>query len=222
VAVRGPALALLSAEEKARYGRFYFDRDREVFMAAHALKRSLLSRYLSCGPDELSFEVGEYGRPELRGSTGLRFNLTHTQGLVACVIHDERDCGVDAEWRGRTPNLPALTKRCFVPAEAEGIDAQPDPLRRFFELWTLKESYIKARGMGMTLPLRGFWFTGEGSPALGFGARSDVETSPGAWRFELFEPTEEHQVAVALWVGERDAGANAIRCRPFSPSSLGL
>jgi len=220
--VRNPALALLNAEERARHQRFYFDRDRDVFLAAHALKRALLSRYLGCAPDELTFEVGEYGRPELTGPGGLRFNLTHTRGLVACVVHDERDCGVDAEWRGRTPDLPALTKRCFVPEEIEGIDAQADPLRRFFELWTLKESYIKARGMGMALPLQGFWFTGPGSPHEGFGARSDVEAAPKAWCFELHEPTPEHQLAVALHVDDGSAEPGGILWRPLSPTGLDL
>ena len=194
-------LSWLNPEERARYARFHFDADREIFLAAHALKRQVLAHYLGEEPASFAFDVGEYGRPELQGSPALRFNLTHTRGLVACVIHDARPCGVDVEWRGRTPELPRLVKRCFVADEANGIDSHPDPLRRFFELWTLKEAYIKARGMGMALPLHGFWFREKPSLEEGFGAREDVELTPEAWQFEMHETTAGHQLAVAVRAG---------------------
>jgi 4'-phosphopantetheinyl transferase len=156
-----PALAL-SATERDRMARLYFARDRQAYAAAHALVRHLLS---ACAPEVApgawQFTVSSYGRPELPPPwERLRFNLSHTDGLVACVAGLDVDCGIDVEAvRPRHAGLgtagQALASYALAPSERQVVSAAPEDLRPwlFCRYWTLKEAYVKARGMGMSLPL---------------------------------------------------------------------
>lgn len=93
------------------------------------------------------------GQPILAGSPegkGLKFNLTNTQGLVACVVTKDRDVGIDAEHIHRAAGSLDIAGRFFAPTEVQALRAFPaeEQTKRFFDIWTPKESYIKARGLG--------------------------------------------------------------------------
>src|SRR5258706_660501 len=94
-------LARLSDEERERHRRFHFERDRHSYLAAHALTRSVLGELVACAPEQLRFAAGPHGRPELcepEPEPRLRFNLSHTHGMVACGVALEHDIGVDVEY----------------------------------------------------------------------------------------------------------------------------
>src|SRR5690606_33310169 len=90
----------------------------------------------------------------------LVFNLSHTDGLIACAVSRGREVGVDVEWLDRRGGDIDVADRFFSRYEVQALYAQPPERRRdrFFRYWTLKESYIKARGMGLALPLDRFSF----------------------------------------------------------------
>ena len=194
----------LSDEERARADRYLSADDRHLFLVAHALLRSTLSRYGRRRPEEWQFTTGEHGRPELIGesvaATRPGFSLSHTHGLVACLVSDEVDCGVDVEGRGRVADPRGLAARYFSRAERDALDALPDTQvdTRFLEYWTLKEAYVKARGLGLELPLDGFRFTFEGRRPIGvvFGAR--IPDQAQRWQFEQCRPGPGHVLAVAV------------------------
>jgi 4'-phosphopantetheinyl transferase len=151
--------ALLSEEELTRHARFRFEQDQDSFLVAHALTRTMLADALGVGASELQFEQGKNGRPELaRPATAprLRFNLSHTRGLVACGLALELDIGVDVEHRDRRVEIDTLSQRVFSDSERHGLDALAGDAqrRRFFELWTLKEAYLKATGDGISRELQ--------------------------------------------------------------------
>jgi len=195
-------LELLSGEERARYRRFRYDRDRRLFLAAHALLRTTLSRFGALPPGAWVFATNRHGKPHLvpnNGGPPLRFNLTHCAGLAACVVSADYEVGIDAESLERKTD-PGLAGRFFSPveqAQLEGLD-DTDRRRAFFDIWTLKESYVKGRGIGVSLPLRSFGFT---LPADDRGA---IEFAPplgdvaGRWSFFRARPTAEHTLAVAV------------------------
>jgi 4'-phosphopantetheinyl transferase len=201
------ALDELDAGERERHARFAFERDREMFRTAHCLTRRALSRYLAVPPRDWRFEAGEHGRPEIAAPArrALRFNLSHTRGLVACVVTGEQDCGVDVEEATRPIDAGALARRFFAPAEAAALQAAPaaEVPRRFFRFWTLKEAYLKARGTGLALPLDGFWFDPD-EPRISFGP--DFVDTPAGWGFSVHAPTPHHLVAVAIRWGARGPG----------------
>src|SRR6187431_535260 len=111
----------LSDEERARADRYLDAADRHLFLIAHALLRSTLSRYGDRRPEEWRFATGEHGRPgiadEMAGTGRVGFSLSHTRGLVACLVSEEIDCGVDVEGIGRVADPHALARRYFSPRE---------------------------------------------------------------------------------------------------------
>lgn len=191
---------LLSPEEQERRDRFMFDADRRRYVLSHAMLRQTLSLYASVAPNEWIFETGPHGKPAIAaGQPQLSFSLTHTQGLSACAITDGREVGVDAEDISRPAEYLELAERFFSPQEATRIRGLPDDWRAegFFAVWTLKEAYIKARGLGLALPLADFSFSfPEGVVTVEFAPHMDDD--PAAWHFERLQPTLEHRAALAV------------------------
>ena len=211
--VLGRCRALLSEEERVRCDRFKFARDRHQFLVSHALVRTVVARYADADPASLRFEIGERGRPELLPGTTprpVRFNLSHTDGLIAVGVTAEHDVGVDVE-RMREVNLGIADKH-FAPSEVESMRALPDADQRarFFAYWTLKESYIKARGLGLALPLDGFAFDLDGG-GLGFHIRDDLGDRGADWSFALLEVAPHHRAAFAV----RQGSGGVCRWRVF-------
>jgi 4'-phosphopantetheinyl transferase len=200
-------LALLSEEEKARYHRFHFEKDRIQFAAAHALVRLSLSRHCAIDPAEWRFGTNAWGKPsilnpEARGRIG--FNLSHTRDLVACAIGSTEALGLDVEWLDRSNALGDIARHSFAPAEIAYFEGtHPDRQRDlFFRFWTLKEAYIKARGQGLSIPLASFSFHLEEDerPAIRFAPGHEGE--PCEWSFFEYQPTPSHRLAVAVHCSE--------------------
>jgi 4'-phosphopantetheinyl transferase len=179
--VHDAARRLIAPEEAQRLERLRFARDRQTYLAARVLVRTVLSRYEPLAPAAWRFIAGRYGRPEIGpDQPALRFNLSHTEGLVVCAVARDLDVGVDAEHIGRPAPLEVVD-HCFAPTEIAALRALPDAEqpRRFFEYWTRRESYIKARGSSLALPVD---VLGEGAP----------------WQFIRYWPTPEHIVSVCV------------------------
>jgi len=195
-------VGLLTAEEAARYSRYLVADPKIQFLVARALLRTTLSRYADVPLASWEFETNDYGRPyvvEPAHCRDLRFNLSHTRGLVACAVTTDGDIGVDVEDISRTVDIGLLSPRVFSEQEqADLLHLGPERRKhRFFSYWTLKESYIKARGMGLSLPLDGFWFDLEGRhPRIRFNEKCPDD--PSRWRFREVVPTPDHKLAVAM------------------------
>ncbi len=198
--------ALLSAEELAKQARFVRPVDGQLYLVAHALLRLTLSRYLDVAPEGLRFAANEFGRPEIAGPQSahrLQFNLSHTHGLVACGVTWNRPIGVDVEnihRGGDGAGLMSVAARYFSPQELAELRSRPDQEQpaRFIDYWTLKEAYLKARGVGLSLGLDKF------SMQIGAGRPVSISFAPGfnddprQWQFAQFRPTAEHAAAVAV------------------------
>ncbi|MAP11691.1 MAG: 4-phosphopantetheinyl transferase [Gammaproteobacteria bacterium] len=199
----------LSDTELTRYQRFRFDRDRHLYLVAHALNRVVLSRYTpGVDPAMWRFVTNEYGRPELEPSmpfaNRLRFNISHTHGLVACIVTDGIDCGVDVEQARPLDELWAIAHSVFAERELadlrslEVLDQHP----RFYDYWTLKESYIKARGMGLSLPLQGFSFRFANGELQGVEFDPSLNDDATQWQFHVAQvASKDHKLAVGLKIG---------------------
>ncbi|HVL23940.1 MAG TPA: 4'-phosphopantetheinyl transferase superfamily protein, partial [Thermomicrobiales bacterium] len=138
--------ALLSDDECARENRFYFDADKERFVIGRALARLQLSRFLGGDPRSWPLVTNRYGRPELASPVPppIGFNVSHTQGLVACATAATTDIGVDVEFVRRHLTYD-IAERFFAPSEVADLRklSDEDQARVFFDYWTLKEAYIK-------------------------------------------------------------------------------
>lgn len=205
----GAELGLLSDSERARCRRLRFEEDRVSFIVAHALLRTALSRCAAAGPGQWRFATSGHGRPEIEAPTTrprLRFNLSHTRGLVACAVTLERDVGIDVERIGRGAGTGALAARRFSSSESRLLASLPSPGAQalFCGLWTLKEAYAKARGLGLLLPLdaASFRIVPGAAPVASFGPGHDEDAR--AWQFALREPRPGYRLAVAA---RREVGA---------------
>lgn len=206
----------LSAQETRRYHRYIRKRDRDLFLLAHALLRHTLSQYADVEPADWSFEIGEHGRPELTGPLAdidLRFNISHTPGLAAVLISDRVDAGVDVERRGTVADRAKLARRVFADAERVALDGLTleEVDHRFYEFWTLKEAYIKARGLGLNLPLRKFAFSIDRERDIAIAFEEPVRDDGAQWQFALWQPGTEHQGALAVRRGAEQDRAIVFR-----------
>jgi 4'-phosphopantetheinyl transferase len=198
-------MALLTPEERERHGRFHFARDRRRYLMTRGLIRSLLSRYVpQVAPADWRFENNEYGRPRIANALPqaqrIRFNISHSASLVVAALAVEREVGVDVEHTARNAPLE-IAEHFFSAKEAQALQQLPAGLQpaRFWDLWTLKESYIKARGMGLSIPLDRFSFDLDGGDGAAIGFEHGLEgDSAERWRFWRLQPDDAHAVALCL------------------------
>jgi 4'-phosphopantetheinyl transferase len=195
------ALALLSDEERGRQDRFRVDRDRREFAVAHALLRVTLSEFGDKHPGAWRFTSGSHGKPMLppdESTTPLSFNISHTHGLVACAVAVSADVGLDVERVTRATDWQSIATRYFSPEEVAAIEASAESQRviRFYELWTLKEAFAKAVGLGLSQALDAAMFDLE--PFGRIGCRLPPRVDEDVWQFALYTPTPEHRCAVAV------------------------
>ncbi|WP_051356311.1 4'-phosphopantetheinyl transferase family protein [Azorhizobium doebereinerae] len=192
--------SLLDDGERERASRFHFAQDRDAYVAAHALARALLAAHGAGVPGALRFAATAHGKPELApedGAPPLRFNLTHTRGLVAVAVTLDNDVGVDVEAINPARLSLELAARTFAPAEIAHLRGLPaaDLPEALFGFWTLKEAYIKAVGRGLSLGLETFACR-LSPPGISFApAAAD---NPACWRLERFAPSPGHALALAL------------------------
>lgn len=197
--------ALMTADERERHVRFIFDKDRRLFLATRALVRTVLSNYAAVAPADWRFATGEYGKPYIDSpqvKPSLHFNLANTRGLVACAVSVAHDVlGVDVERIDRSADMLKIADRYFCPSEIRAIRAFPiaEQSRGFFAHWTLKESYIKARGFGLAIPLDQFSFRIDDDISICFDERLSDDAS--RWRFALLDTATQHMIAVGADTG---------------------
>jgi 4'-phosphopantetheinyl transferase len=210
------ALGWLLPVERARYDRFRHDADRLMFLAGRVMARTLVSRALGCAPTTRRWREGPHGRPEIdEPGVATHFNLAHSAGLVVCAVAPDREVGVDVEDLRRRPVDRGFVARYCSPDETADVAAQPEDAwhDRFLTYWTLKEAYLKARGLGVSVSLSSVSFTldSNGDARVGFlGALAHFDNR---WLFHLTRPTDRHLLAVA--VATADGARPAVRIQPF-------
>ena len=211
---------LLTPDEKHKRDRLKLPRMRHESLVTRALVRTTLSRYAAVPPAAWRFLSREGGRPELEPGQcqrDLRFNVSHTDGLVACAVAEGREIGIDVECIDCIEDPLAIAERFFAPFEVRALQSRPPALQRerFVLYWTLKESYIKARGMGLSLPLPKFSFHVDEDGPIRISFAEELEDDARRWQFAAFRPTDRHRLAIA--VDRRDAGDLHISVRGTTP-----
>lgn len=201
--------SVLSASEQSQYQRFRFDQDRHRYLVSHALLRRVLSLYIGKDPADWCFTTTGNGRPELAScdpAVSLRFNLTHTNGLSACIVTEADDCGIDAEKISQRGRMDGIAERMFSAKECSQLKSLSgnDYLRSFYTCWTLREAYVKAVGIGISFPTRKIQFEISEDHSVAATFAADIGDSGNAWQFKLLKPTDEHVVSLAVRKGNGD------------------
>lgn len=173
---------LFSADEMERANRFRFEIHRSRYVAGRSILRRVLSLYVGVEPAGVILETGAFGKPICASRPEVHFNVSHSAARLAiCVAAGP--VGIDIEEIRSVPDSLELAERFFTQAEFEAVRgaAEERRLSAFFTCWTGKEAYVKARGKGLSLPLRSFAVSADPeTPGLLFSA--DEGEGPEKWR----------------------------------------
>ncbi|MFD7676899.1 4'-phosphopantetheinyl transferase family protein [Streptomyces sp. NPDC060187] len=211
--------AWLDAPERELAERFLFERDRHQYLIAHVLVRRVLALETGVPESEAVIWRSPRGRPFfrkppeglLRGGRKLDFNLSHTHGHNLLGMVRRHRIGVDVERLDRGDRGLSSVVDTFAPTEQQWVAKAPPGRpqdRRVLRLWTLKEAYSKARGLGLGLPFDSFAFElAEDNGVLGFTPPHDDSEGAPRWRFLELEPAPDVLAAVAVIV---DPGSPAV------------
>lgn len=196
-----------SAQELTRFRRLRCPESRLQFAMGRHLARGALSAMMAVPPDAWKFTVGEHGRPEVawpRNCKPPTFSISHTSGLVAVAVGNHSQMGLDVEKVDRDFEFADVAEAVFTQAELKWMSqGGADGARsRFYDLWCLKEAYMKARGLGFSLAPNSFEIAvRDGSIELQRGP--DCDPDPGRWQFCLLRPAPD--MAMAIAIGSRSA-----------------
>lgn len=189
--------ACLDSGERLRATRLLHLDDRCSYIAAHTLKRLLLSALTGRKPAELEFVAEAHGKPRLAGNETIHFNLSHTSGMSVVACSRIGPVGVDVECRSLVPIEKDAAKLVLRDDELEIVEAAADRDLAFRRFWTAKEAVAKAEGKGLCMPMRDL------------SAVNDViVTSTTAWQVWQYRPSDRHLLALA-WEIVNGAGSNA-------------
>jgi len=212
-------LGWLSEAEMRRYHRLQLPRPRQHFLLGKVFTRRVLSRYADMAPGAWQFSVNPHGKPFLAETApgsptpGLHFNLSHSRGRFVLAVSRMPVLGVDVEFSARKRRVSRLARRYFSRSECQWLLglAPADQQAAFYQLWTLKEAFMKARGLGQALPLNAFSFDLSRAGVIGLqpdeNAESETGISASHWRcWRLADPLQGSDVdslyALALVVGD--------------------
>lgn len=219
-------IEFLNAEEKESYYGYVNQDAAFTYLCSRVLLKSIVSSYIDIPPNDLVFSKGLYGKPMICRSLGdgrqIYFNLTHTRDMVAVAISRSNNLGVDAELIEDSMDFMEICFDNFAADECQLFDQLPNGKQKelFYKLWTLKESYLKARGEGLLLPLHypSFSFTKEGNIKCKLDKKLD--DNPSDWQFSLFHPTCDHIVSVSVNTKEKAVPINVFEVNSLEKPAL--
>ena len=193
----------LAADEQARAERFYFERDREHFIAARGVLRAIRGGDLNRVPECLSFCYSSHGKPALAGEPdgdAIRFNVSHSHGIALYAVTRGREVGIDLERIRLDLAVAEIAERFFSRREVAMLRTLPIEAQReaFFRCWTRKEACLKARGEGLSLPLNQVDVSlAPGEPAAVHGTQRD-SSEASRWSLQELAPATGYVAALAV------------------------
>lgn len=196
--------SLLNENEKSQHRRFYFEKHRHQYLVTRALVRSVLSLYEKrVTPEQWQFKKNNYGKPYISNIdlvTHLRYNLSHTDELIVMAVILNQEIGIDVEYLPRLGMMSDIANKFFSPHEAKQLQGlrEEQKINRFCDLWTLKEAYIKACGMGLSIPLNHFSYSFSPDGKISIDFIPEREDLPELWQFWQICPSDRHKISMAL------------------------
>lgn len=199
----GRLAQLLSPEETDRASRLRREQDQEKFILARGALRVILSKYAGAPPETIAFANNTFGKPFLIHPAVrpvLSFNLSHSGDLVLCAVTVSRQVGVDLEQLRPIQNMQTIAQRYFAADEISFFGKFPfqEQPRAFFQIWTRKEAYIKARGHGLSIRLESFSVVDCPKEIEEPPQGLDVETSPDVWSLSELPVDDDYVAALAV------------------------
>jgi len=185
----------LSMHDGETSSEFKRSKSAAQYPVSRFLIRYLLSSKLGVACKDLEFEVNEYGKPHCLQAKrqNIFYNTSHSHELLAIAVSSRCEIGLDIEYLARKNNIENIAKEMFSEEENVWMLQNSELLRdRFFELWTHKEAYIKANGVGIAGHLSDIVF----EEVIDVGLQ--IKGQELEWAFSKFEPAKGYVGAVAM------------------------
>lgn len=143
-------------EQRQRIHRFINKEDKVRTLIGDILTRSIIAEQLKLKNEQINFGKSKFGKPYLKSFKDFHFNISHSGEFIVCAI-SSNPIGIDIE-QVKCIDYKNIAEKFFTESEVKYIldSNYTDSLSRFYRIWTLKESYIKCHGMGLSIPLKSF------------------------------------------------------------------
>ncbi|SPR02227.1 4'-phosphopantetheinyl transferase family protein [Orientia tsutsugamushi] len=144
----------LSELEKIQASKYYTFKLTKRYIIAHGILRYILGYYIKQNPRDIKFIINKYGKPFIENNK-IQFNMSHSHNLIGYVVSLNYKVGIDIELHSTNINIWELSHLVFTPTEHNFFStvANNKKLKYFYDLWTKKESLIKAMWLGLTYPI---------------------------------------------------------------------
>ena len=193
-------LNLLSDNEKEKASKFCFKKDQNQFIISRGALRILSAAYLDMNAKEIEFKYGEYGKPEFDFNSDLKFNVSHSGNLGTIGFVKNFDIGIDVEKIKNDFDVLEIVSNYFSELEIETLKKLPKEMHTeyFYRCWTRKESFIKAKSLGLTFPLDSF------SVCINSDKKTELletkwdDTEKHKWKLFTFSPQLNYIGAVSI------------------------
>lgn len=216
--------SIINEDEMASIERRRTSSAQRDALITRGLIRSVLSRYVdNITPQDWCFDKGWNGKPCIAHSSpgadlAIEFNLSHAHNLIACAVTQSLPIGLDVEYTQRKSDTYKLAPRYFSQAEVNDLQALPYPQQAlsFYDYWTLKESYIKACGDGLSIPLHHFSFDISDKKNVNISFDEARRDTPAHWHCALYDATPVHKMALSAKIEQPDVSTTI-----YSMNSVG-
>ena len=214
---------LMNEKERTQQKRFHFEKHKHQYLVTRALVRSVLSLYDDAIlPEDWEFKKNAYGKPYIDNANTrlpLCFNISHTENLIVLAVTLNCDLGVDVEYLPRFSRIEGIVESFFSPSEILSFKDLPKEKNQqhFFNLWTLKEAYIKACGKGLSIPLNDFSYDFSDAGKINITFNDSTDDSTEAWHFWQAQPTQEHKLSLAI---KKPVETVSISCWEIIPQKI--
>ncbi|WP_150451330.1 4'-phosphopantetheinyl transferase family protein [Arenibacter lacus] len=191
---------MLNACEKIRAEKYKFIKDKNMFITARSVLRMLSAFYLNKTPSQIEIKYGPFGKPYLYGENRLKFNISHSGCRVVLAFCKQGAIGVDIEKIKTNFDVMEIAENYFSEMEVNALGAIPqaDQKKAFFRCWTRKESFLKAIGEGLSLPLDSFSVTLDDDKNAKLLETKWDPSEKEKWKMFAFVPDTNYMGAISV------------------------
>lgn len=194
----------LSNSELENMNNFHQKQQQKQYLLTRVFLRSVLSQYIkNILPIDWVFSKNSYGKPFISNkplSKSIKFNLSHTEKLIVLAIVLDNEIGVDTEYTLKNFEYLDIAKIYFSENELIYLLNSPDDKQKncFFDIWTLKEAFVKATGKGLTFPLNQFSLELPRENNIGVLISEENNIKSEAWQFWKTNINNTHKISIAI------------------------